>query len=56
MLARIGRRIDLPALPRVSPLAAPLFLEPGNVPVQGQGRDRLAEDAARQLMRDAGLA
>ena len=55
MLARVGGRIELKRLPRITPLAAPLFLEPGKIPVHGQGRERLAEDAARQLMRDAGL-
>ena len=55
MLARVGGRIELMRLPRITPLAAPLFLEPGKIPVHGQGRERLAEDAARQLMRDAGL-
>ncbi|MES2666793.1 MAG: ligase-associated DNA damage response DEXH box helicase [Pseudomonadota bacterium] len=55
LLARVGPRIHLTRLPRVSPLAAPLFLEPGKIPVHGLGRDRLATDAARQLMRDAGL-
>jgi len=55
LLARIGPRIDHIALPRLSPLSAPLFLEPGKTPVQGAGRDRLAKDAAAQLMRDAGL-
>ncbi|MFC3182419.1 ligase-associated DNA damage response DEXH box helicase [Cypionkella sinensis] len=55
MLERIGDRIDHVRLDRPSPLAAPLFLEMGRVPVEGAGRDRLAEDAAAQLMRDAGL-
>ena len=55
LLTRIDPRIDLVRLPRVTPLAAPLFLEPGKVPVHGAARDRLAEDAARQLLRDAGL-
>ena len=55
LLLRVGPRIHLTRLPRVSPLAAPLFLEPGKIPVHGKGRDRMAEDAARQLMRDAGL-
>ena len=55
LLARIGDRIDLIRLPHVTPLAAPLFLEPSKVPIHGQARDRLAEDAARQLLRDAGL-
>lgn len=56
MLDRVGPRIDLIRLKRVTPLAAPLMLEPGVVPIHGQGRERLASDAARQLLRDAGLA
>ncbi|WP_225029395.1 ligase-associated DNA damage response DEXH box helicase [Xinfangfangia pollutisoli] len=56
LLARTDGRIDLVRLPRVSPLAAPLFLEPGKVPIQGAGRERLAESAARALMEAAGLA
>jgi ATP-dependent Lhr-like helicase len=55
MLARVGGRIDLVRLDRVSPLAAPLMLEPGRVPVEGQGRERLAEAAAARLMAAAGL-
>ncbi len=56
MLAQIGPHIDHVKLARPSPLAAPLFLEPGKVPVDGKGREKLAESAASQLMRDAGLA
>lgn len=55
MLQRIGVSVDHVRLARPSPLAAPLFLEMGKVPVDGKGRERLAEDAAVQLMRDAGL-
>ena len=55
MLARVQGRIDTRRLSRVSPLAAPLFLEPGKIPVDGKGRERLAEDAARALLRAAGL-
>ena len=55
MLTRIGGRIDHLQLPRVTPLAAPLLLEPGKIPVEGAGRERLAEDAARALLREAGL-
>ncbi len=55
-LARVGGRIDLLRLRSVTPLAAPLFLEPGRVPVQGEGRERLAEAAAERLMAAAGLA
>ncbi|MDR7123669.1 ligase-associated DNA damage response DEXH box helicase [Pseudotabrizicola sp. 4114] len=56
LLARVAGRIETRRLPRLSPLSAPLFLEPGRIPVQGAGRERLAEDAARRLMEAAGLA
>jgi ATP-dependent Lhr-like helicase len=56
MLARVGPNIDLRRLPRVTPLAAPLFFEPGRIPVQGEGRDRLASAQAQALMAAAGLA
>ncbi len=55
MLTRIDGRIDTRRLPRLSPLSAPMFFEPGKIPVQGAGRERLAEDTARALLRDAGL-
>ena len=55
MLGRLDGRIDHVTLPRVSPLAAPLFLEPGKIPVHGKGRERLAQDAARSLPRAAGM-
>ncbi|WP_149588912.1 ligase-associated DNA damage response DEXH box helicase [Tabrizicola flagellatus] len=55
MLARIEGRIDLVRLNRVTPLAAPLFFEPGRIPVQGEGRDRLASAQAQALMEAAGL-
>ncbi len=56
MLTRIGPRIDHLALPRVTPLAFPLFLERGRVPVQGMWR-RIGclADAAERLMAAAGL-
>ncbi len=56
LLARTAGRIDLIRLPRVTPLAAPLFLEPGKVPIHGRGREKLAENAAAALMKAAGLA
>ena len=56
MLDRIAGRIDHMRLARVSPLAAPLFLEPGRIPVHGAGRERLVEAAAARLMAEAGLA
>ncbi len=56
LLARVGPNIDLRRLPRVTPLAAPLFFEPGRIPVHGAGRDRLASAQAQALMQAAGLA
>jgi ATP-dependent Lhr-like helicase len=56
MFRRIGGRIDTARLPRVTPLAAPMFLEMGRIPVQGAGRERLAAEAAARLMAEAGLA
>ena len=55
MLERISGIDHLP-LARVSPLAAPLFLEVGKVPVEGEGRARLEEAEAERLMQEAGLA
>ncbi|MBR9765681.1 MAG: ligase-associated DNA damage response DEXH box helicase [Rhodobacteraceae bacterium] len=55
MLDRING-IDHLALSRVTPLAAPLFLEVGKVPVEGEGRARLEEAEAERLMQEAGLA
>ncbi|MEE2862539.1 MAG: helicase-related protein, partial [Pseudomonadota bacterium] len=54
MLARTDR-IDHRMLDRVSPLAAPLLLEMGRVPIAGQGRERMAEAEAAALMAEAGL-
>jgi ATP-dependent Lhr-like helicase len=56
MLARVGGRIDALRLSRVTPLAAPLFLEPGRIPVLGEGRERMVAEAAARLMAEAGLA
>jgi ATP-dependent helicase Lhr and Lhr-like helicase len=56
MLARIAGRIDHLRLQRITPLAAPLFLEKGRVPVEGAARERLVEQAAADLMAAAGLA
>ena len=55
MLDRIGPRIDLVRLDRVTPLAAPLMLEPGRIPVDGAGRSRLMAEAAGRLLAAAGL-
>ena len=55
MFARVQGRVDLLRLTRVSPLAAPMLLLMGRVPVEGAGRDRLMAEAADRLMREAGL-
>ena len=55
MLQRVGSRIDHIRLDRVSPLAAPLFLEVGKVPIKGQAREHLFAQAAENAMKAAGL-
>ena len=56
MLDRIEGRIDLMRLPRVTPFAAPLFLEAGRTPVEGAAQERLLEEETQRLMEAAGLA
>ena len=56
MTERVGDRIDLMRLDRVTPLAAPLFLEPGRVPVRGEADERLLEEEVTRLMEASGLA
>ncbi|WP_170753746.1 ligase-associated DNA damage response DEXH box helicase [Ruegeria lacuscaerulensis] len=55
MIARIGDQIDLKRLNRVSPLAAPLFLEVGKVPVKGSAEERLLAEESARLLQEAGL-
>ncbi len=56
MMARIGGRIDHVVLDRVTPLAAPLFLEPSRIPIEGEGRERMIAAEAERLMQAAGLS
>ena len=56
MLDRVQGRIDTVAAPHVTPLAAPLLLEMGKVPIQGMAQNRALEEEAAQLMQEAGLA
>ncbi|MBV1896732.1 MAG: ligase-associated DNA damage response DEXH box helicase [Rhodobacteraceae bacterium] len=56
MANRVGDRIDLVRLDGVTPLAAPLFLEMGKVPVKGAAEERLLAEEARALMLAAGIA
>lgn len=55
LLARTTGRVDHRRLDRISPLAAPLLLERGTVPVAGAAEDRLLAQAAEALMQEAGL-
>ncbi|WP_050603179.1 ligase-associated DNA damage response DEXH box helicase [Ruegeria sp. 6PALISEP08] len=55
MLDRIGDRIDLLRLDRISPLSAPLFLEVGKVPVKGAAEERLLAEESARLLQTAGL-
>jgi ATP-dependent Lhr-like helicase len=56
MLARVAGRIDVLRAPHVTPLAAPLLLEVGRVPIRGQAEARLVAEAAEALLAEAGLA
>ena len=56
MLGRIQGRVDHVRASRVTPLAAPMLLERGRVPVAGAGRERLMEAQAERLLEEAGLA
>ena len=56
MLERSGGKVDHVVLDRVTPLAAPLFLEPGRIPIQGEGRERILAIEAERLMEAAGLS
>ena len=55
MTTRINGRIDLIELPRVSPLAAPLLLEMGRVPVKGLAEEKLLAQEAERLMSMASM-
>ena len=56
LLETVEDRIDQLHLDRVTPLAAPLFLERGIVPIRGRAEARLIEEEAARLMADAGLS
>ena len=40
----------------MTPLAAPMFLEPGRVPVNGAADERLMEEEVTRLLNESGLA
>jgi ATP-dependent Lhr-like helicase len=56
MLARTHARVDHVVTDRVTPFAAPMFLEVGRVPVEGAGAEALIAAEADRLMAEAGLA
>ncbi len=55
LLDRIDGRIKLVHAPHVTPMAAPLLLEVGKVPIAGVGRERLINEDAAALMEEAGI-
>ena len=55
LLDRTRGRIEHMSLSRVTPLAAPLFLEIGKVPIKGRAEDTLIERERKALMDAAGL-
>ena len=55
-MKRVAGRIDHKILTRVSPLAAPMLLEMGRVPVKGAAEERLLAEEAARLMQTSGLA
>ncbi|MFC3614189.1 ligase-associated DNA damage response DEXH box helicase [Lutimaribacter marinistellae] len=56
MITRVGSRIDLLRLSRLTPLSAPLFLEMGRVPVKGAAEERLLAEESARLLTEAGLS
>ncbi len=56
LLARTRGAVDHVTLDRVSPFAAPMFLEMGRVPVAGSADERLLSEAAAEMMAGDALA
>ncbi len=56
MLEQTRGRIDFVTLPRVTPLAAPMFLEMGRIPIKGAAEERLLAAETAALMSAAGLS
>ncbi|WP_371154800.1 ligase-associated DNA damage response DEXH box helicase [Jannaschia sp. 2305UL9-9] len=55
LMQTVGDRIDQVKLDRVTPLAAPMFLERGIVPIRGKAEGKLMQEEAEKLMAEAGL-
>lgn len=56
MLTRTAGRVDHMKTSRITPLAAPLFMEMGRVPIKGAAQERLIEETAAKMMEVAGLS
>ena len=55
MFSRVSGQIDHVFVPHVTPLAAPLLLEVGRVPISASGEEELLSETAGELMKKAGL-
>lgn len=55
MLARTNGKVDHIKTDRITPLAAPMFLEVGRVPVAGAAQERILAEAAEELMASVGI-
>ena len=55
MLTRIAGKIDLIELDRITPFAAPLFLQVGRVPIKGMAEEKVLATETARLMAAAGL-
>ncbi|MFT5787651.1 MAG: ATP-dependent Lhr-like helicase [Ascidiaceihabitans sp.] len=55
MLTRTAGKIDLIELDRITPFAAPLFLEVGRVPIKGMAEEKILAAETARLMAAAGL-
>ena len=55
MFDRVDDNITHRNLPHVSPLAAPMLLEVGTIPIEGKARELILQNEIGPLMREAGL-
>ena len=55
MMRRTQGQIDHVRTARITPLAAPLFLEVGRVPIKGLAEERLLEEEAERVLSIAGV-
>ena len=56
MFERVDNNITHKDLPHVSPLAAPMLLGLGTVPIEGKATEQILQNEAGSLMKEAGLA